>query len=244
MVSSVHRTQLLPAPQTGADMGQSMATRQPTQMFEAPVVSQAAAGAVHPSSMDPAGASSTQPVNIVARLNVGGVVVPFDDAVTFQMTSRTNIEGVAINDEEMSTYAFDYSFDSTRKTEYVEAIRRYYPGLEENRLVEGYTGIRPKICGPGEQPVDFLIQGPEQHKISGLVNLFGIESPGLTSSLAIADRIAVSIDAHVAADRRAVLFERETGRRFANLALPVALDIRPATEWAQREQRDDRGAAP
>lgn len=84
----------------------------------------------------------------------------------------------------------DYDFDNMRKTEFVTAIRRYYPGLDESRLVEGYAGIRPKLCGPGDRPADFLIQGPEQHEIPGLVNLFGIESPGLTSSLAIADRVA------------------------------------------------------
>jgi len=89
----------------------------------------------------------------------------------------------------------DYSFDSTRKTAYVEAIRRYYPGLDETRLVEGYTGIRPKLSGPGEQPADFLVQGPGQHKIPGLVNLFGIESPGLTSSLAMADHITTMLTA-------------------------------------------------
>jgi len=86
--------------------------------------------------------------------------------------------------------SIDYAFDTTRKAAYVEAIRRYYPGIDEGRLVEGYTGIRPKLCGPGNAPADFLIQGPEQHKTPGLVNLFGIESPGLTASLAVADRIA------------------------------------------------------
>jgi L-2-hydroxyglutarate oxidase LhgO len=84
----------------------------------------------------------------------------------------------------------DYGFDSTRKTDFLTAIRHYYPNLDENRLVQGYTGIRPKLCGPGDHPTDFLIQGPDEHAIRGLINLFGIESPGLTSSLAIADRIA------------------------------------------------------
>lgn len=87
----------------------------------------------------------------------------------------------------------DYSFNNTRKQKFINAIRSYYPNIEEADLAEGYTGIRPKLCGPGERPADFLIQGPEQHKIRGLVNLFGIESPGLTSSLAIADRVAATL---------------------------------------------------
>jgi len=89
----------------------------------------------------------------------------------------------------------DYDFDTTRRAAYAEAISRYYPGLDETRLTEGYTGIRPKLCGPGDPPADFLIQGPEQHRIPGLVNLFGIESPGLTASLAMADRVAETLAA-------------------------------------------------
>ncbi|MDP7153912.1 MAG: NAD(P)/FAD-dependent oxidoreductase [Gammaproteobacteria bacterium] len=83
----------------------------------------------------------------------------------------------------------DYDFDNTRKAEFVDAIRRYYPDLDESLLTEAYTGIRPKLCGPAEPAADFLIQGPGQHGIGGLVNLYGIESPGLTSALAIADRV-------------------------------------------------------
>jgi len=83
----------------------------------------------------------------------------------------------------------DYRFDDRRKEQFVDAIRRYYPGLDEAELVPGYTGIRPKISGPDQPAADFCIQGPPDHGIAGLVNLFGIESPGLTSSLAIADRI-------------------------------------------------------
>lgn len=86
--------------------------------------------------------------------------------------------------------AIDYTFDDIRRADYVEAVRRYWPGIEEDRLEAGYTGIRPKLCGPGDPPADFMIQGPEQHGTPGLVNLFGIESPGLTASLAIADCVA------------------------------------------------------
>ncbi|MBX9872076.1 MAG: FAD-dependent oxidoreductase, partial [Burkholderiaceae bacterium] len=66
----------------------------------------------------------------------------------------------------------------------------YWPGLPEGALQPGYAGIRPKISGPGEAARDFLIQGPAEHGVPGLVNLFGIESPGLTSSLAIGQHVA------------------------------------------------------
>lgn len=84
----------------------------------------------------------------------------------------------------------DYRFDESREAAFYAAIRRYYPGLEDGALRPGYTGIRPKIAGPGEPAPDFLIQGPRDHGVTGLVNLYGIESPGLTSSLAIADHVA------------------------------------------------------
>ncbi|MDE0658454.1 MAG: NAD(P)/FAD-dependent oxidoreductase [Gammaproteobacteria bacterium] len=84
----------------------------------------------------------------------------------------------------------DYGFDGANFGAFVEAIRRYYPALDETRLNPGYTGIRPKLAPPGEPPSDFVIEGPEDHGVAGLVNLLGIESPGLTSSLAIAEHVA------------------------------------------------------
>lgn len=84
----------------------------------------------------------------------------------------------------------DYRFDESRTAAFYEAIRRYYPGLKDGSLQPGYTGIRPKITGKGEPAADFVIHGPCDHGIKGLVNLYGIESPGLTSSLAIADYVA------------------------------------------------------
>jgi L-2-hydroxyglutarate oxidase LhgO len=84
----------------------------------------------------------------------------------------------------------DYRFDESREAAFYKAIRRYYPGLKDGALVPGYTGIRPRITGPGEPAQDFAIHGAETHGVRGLVNLFGIESPGLTSSLAIADHVA------------------------------------------------------
>ena len=87
----------------------------------------------------------------------------------------------------------DYHFEEARKPSFVEAIRRYYPGLDPGRLQPGYTGIRPKIAGKGMGFGDFRIDGPRHHGIAGLVHLFGIESPGLTAALAIADHVATMV---------------------------------------------------
>jgi L-2-hydroxyglutarate oxidase LhgO len=88
----------------------------------------------------------------------------------------------------------DYRFEGSRETAFYSAIRRYYPGLRDGTLQPGYTGIRPKTAGPGAPAQDFAILGPREHGVPGLVNLFGIESPGLTSSLAIADYVAELLD--------------------------------------------------
>ena len=81
-------------------------------------------------------------------------------------------------------YAFDDP-DGARRTSFETAIRRYWPELKTGSLDQGYTGIRPKISGVGEPPQDFEIHSPRHHGIANMVTLFGIESPGLTSSLAI-----------------------------------------------------------
>ena len=83
----------------------------------------------------------------------------------------------------------DYGVDPGRGRVFYEAIRRYWPGLKDGALQPAYCGIRPKIQARGEPPRDFLVEGPEAHGIAGLVNLFGIESPGLTASLALADHV-------------------------------------------------------
>ena len=83
----------------------------------------------------------------------------------------------------------DYHFDESREPLFYEAIRKYYPALKDGSLSPGYTGIRPKISAQGEPAADFMIKGPRDHGVPGLVNLFGIESPGLTASLAIGDYV-------------------------------------------------------
>jgi len=86
--------------------------------------------------------------------------------------------------------SIDYSFNGDTREKFAAAIRRYYPALDDSRLQPGYTGIRAKLSGPGETAADFMIQGVSEHRVPGLVNLYGIESPGLTAALAIAEEVA------------------------------------------------------
>lgn len=88
----------------------------------------------------------------------------------------------------------DYRFDASRRERFAAAIRRYYPNLESDRLEPDYVGVRPKISGPSEAAADFRIDGPVRHGIPGLVHLYGIESPGLTSCLAIATLVRSHLD--------------------------------------------------
>jgi L-2-hydroxyglutarate oxidase LhgO len=85
--------------------------------------------------------------------------------------------------------SIDYAVDPARAERFYPAIRRYWPTLPDGALMPSYSGIRPKIVPPAVAAQDFLIQGPRDHGVEGLINLFGIESPGLTSSLAIADHV-------------------------------------------------------
>jgi len=83
--------------------------------------------------------------------------------------------------------SINYDFDESRKQDFVTAIKTYFPGVDADRLAPAYTGIRPKLVGSGKPAADFAIHGESEHGVPGLVNLFGIESPGLTASLAIGD---------------------------------------------------------
>jgi L-2-hydroxyglutarate oxidase LhgO len=83
----------------------------------------------------------------------------------------------------------DYAVDPARAERFYPAIRKYWPTLPDGALMPSYSGIRPKIVPPAIASQDFVIQGPRDHGVDGLINLFGIESPGLTSSLAIANHV-------------------------------------------------------
>jgi L-2-hydroxyglutarate oxidase LhgO len=89
--------------------------------------------------------------------------------------------------------SIDYRVDPSRAGAFYRAIRRYWPALPDDALEPGYCGIRPKLSGPGAPADDFMVQGPGVHGIPGLINLFGIESPGLTASLALADLVLAEL---------------------------------------------------
>jgi L-2-hydroxyglutarate oxidase LhgO len=84
----------------------------------------------------------------------------------------------------------DYDVDAGRAEVFYDAIRRYWPALPDGALQPAYAGVRPKVQKPGGHNEDFIVQGPKEHGLAGLVNLYGIESPGLTASLALADLVA------------------------------------------------------
>jgi L-2-hydroxyglutarate oxidase LhgO len=84
----------------------------------------------------------------------------------------------------------DYSVDPKRAAHFYPAVRSFWPGLPDGALQPAYAGIRPTITGPGEPSADFQVRGPAEHGVRGLINLFGIESPGLTASLGLAEYVA------------------------------------------------------
>lgn len=92
--------------------------------------------------------------------------------------------------DETDSARLDYRVDPARGRGFYAAIRRYWPDLPDDALVPAYAGVRPKLTGPGAAAADFMIEGREDNGVPGLVQLFGIESPGLTASLALADMVA------------------------------------------------------
>jgi L-2-hydroxyglutarate oxidase LhgO len=89
----------------------------------------------------------------------------------------------------------NYNVNPERAKSFYASIRRYWPGLPDNSLQPDYAGVRPKLTGPGEPAADFMIESPAHHGLPGLVHMFGIESPGLTSSLSLADEVVAQLDA-------------------------------------------------
>jgi L-2-hydroxyglutarate oxidase LhgO len=98
----------------------------------------------------------------------------------------------------------DYAVDPARGDAFYAAVRSYWPGLRDGALQPGYAGIRPKISGPTEPAADFVVQGPATHGVPGLVNLYGIESPGLTASLPLADEVVRRLIENQPDQRRAL----------------------------------------
>ena len=84
----------------------------------------------------------------------------------------------------------DYRFDDSQRAAFIAAIADWWPGVPADDLQPDFVGVRPKLSGPGEPSVDFRVLGPADHGLAGLVQLFGIESPGLTSSLALGELVS------------------------------------------------------
>ncbi len=120
----------------------------------------------------------------------GGLGVHVTIDLGGRMRFGPDVEWIKSNDPD----SVDYTVDPARAQSFYAAIRRYWPGLPDGAITPDYSGCRPKLSGPGEPAEDFRIDGPELHGIAGLVNLFGIESPGLTSSLAIAEEVRKRLD--------------------------------------------------
>ncbi|KAM7273933.1 hypothetical protein ACFE04_028597 [Oxalis oulophora] len=121
----------------------------------------------------------------------GGIGVHVTLDLNGQVKFGPDVEWIkGVDDISSFLNKFDYSVNANRAEKFYESVRKYFPNLKDGSLEPGYAGIRPKLSGARQPPVDFLIQGEESHGIHGLVNLFGIESPGLTSSLAIAEYVA------------------------------------------------------
>ncbi|TFL13111.1 NAD(P)/FAD-dependent oxidoreductase [Pusillimonas caeni] len=122
------------------------------------------------------------------------LIYPLPDAAGLGVHLTLDLAGQARFGPDVQWVAHpDYTFDAGRAPLFERAIRQYWPGLPDKALLPGYTGIRPKIAAAGRPAADFLIAGPSVHGADRLVNLFGIESPGLTASLAIAQAARLAI---------------------------------------------------
>ena len=91
--------------------------------------------------------------------------------------------------------AENYDVTASRAQAFYASIRRYWPKLPDDSLAPDYAGVRPKLSGPGEPAIDFMLEGPPQHGLGGLVHMFGIESPGLTAALSLAQEVVRSLSA-------------------------------------------------
>ncbi len=129
--------------------------------------------------------------SLTGRAPFSHLVYPMASAAGLGVHVTLDMSGAARFGPDVSWIdELDYSFDDSRRRSFSEAIRRYYAGLDVSRLQPAYTGIRPKVVGPGEAAADFIIQGAAEHGIQGLVSLYGMESPGLTASLAIGSLVS------------------------------------------------------
>ncbi|CAN6483922.1 unnamed protein product [Victoria cruziana] len=119
----------------------------------------------------------------------GGLGVHVTLDLSGRMKFGPDVEWLKVDETSSFLNKFDYSVDASRAKTFYPEIRKYYPNLADGSLEPDYAGIRPKLSGPKQPFMDFLVQGEGSHGVAALVNLFGIESPGLTSCMAIADYV-------------------------------------------------------
>lgn len=119
------------------------------------------------------------------------LVYPVPDAFSLGVHATLDLNGATRFGPDLEwTSGLNYQFDASRRELFAASIRSYYPGLNVEKLLPGYVGVRPRLSGPGSGNADFRVDGPGEHGVDGLVNLFGIESPGLTASLALGEYVA------------------------------------------------------
>jgi L-2-hydroxyglutarate oxidase LhgO len=133
--------------------------------------------------------------SLAARSPFSRLVYPMPEAAGLGVHLTLDLAGQARFGPDVEWIApespdtIDYRVDASRSEAYYAEIRRYWPALADGALQPAYSGVRPKLQGPGTPASDFVVRGPLDHGVAGLVNLFGIESPGLTASLALADEV-------------------------------------------------------
>lgn len=131
---------------------------------------------------------------LVGRSPFNHLVYPVPEPGGLGIHVTLDLEGAARFGPDVEwVSAADYVFDPSRESSFRKAIRAYYPALRDHDLNPGYVGVRPKIVARGHAAADFVVQGPAHHGLP-LVNLFGIESPGLTAALALASHVAELVD--------------------------------------------------
>ena len=133
--------------------------------------------------------------NLRGRSPFSRLIYPVPDTGALGIHITLDLAGQArFGPDQEPVDAIDYDVDPRRAATFYDAIRRYYPDLADGTLLPSYAGIRPKVASPGGGISDFMITEKADHGVPGLVNLFGIESPGLTAALAIADYVAGALD--------------------------------------------------
>lgn len=154
--------------------------------LQAPVLARRFEG-LHPQHVPRAYYAKGNYFTLAGRSPFGQLIYPVPEAAGLGVHLTIDLGGQAKfgPDVQWVESADDLVVDPARGDGFYAEVRKYWPALPDAALQAGYAGIRPKISGPGEAARDFVIQGPAEHGVPGLVNLFGIESPGLTSSLAI-----------------------------------------------------------